>query len=102
MSEWSNLQFYTLVDSDVEGRTSPAVSRPRRAIYPSCSSETGTHTDDHHTLIWIILKYKKKRYDGLQMHSSTHIHHFDPEVRRTNTTVVVVPKQTFLESLHLV
>ncbi|XP_056898300.1 pro-epidermal growth factor isoform X2 [Takifugu flavidus] len=34
-------RFYTLVDSDVEGRTSPAVSRPRRAIYPSCSSETG-------------------------------------------------------------
>lgn len=50
------------------------------------------------------LSLNTKRYNGLQMYSSTHIHHFDPEVSRTNTIVVVVVKQTFLnliESLHL-
>lgn len=53
MSELWNLQFYTVVDGDADGSISPALSRPRRTICPSCSSETGTKTYMKHL-------YKKK------------------------------------------
>lgn len=81
-----------------------ALSRaaPGEPFIPPAPQKQVQRSDDHHALSF-KLSFNRKRYDGL--YSSTHIHHFDPEVSRTNTVVVVVLKQTFLnliESLHLV
>ncbi|XP_069557874.1 pro-epidermal growth factor [Brachyistius frenatus] len=39
-----NLQFYMMVESGVEGKVLPATGCPRRAVCPSCSSETGNNS----------------------------------------------------------
>lgn len=41
MNYCMNLQFYMVVENGVEGMVIPAMGCPRRAVCPSCSSETG-------------------------------------------------------------
>jgi len=38
----AHLQFYMVAEHVVEGTVIPALGCPRRAVCPSCSSETGT------------------------------------------------------------
>lgn len=42
MNHCMNLQFYMVVENGVEGMVISAMGCPRRAVCPSCSSETGT------------------------------------------------------------
>ncbi|KAM7389104.1 hypothetical protein PAMP_023099 [Pampus punctatissimus] len=71
-------RFYTMVEDGVEGKVIPAMGCPRRAVCPSCSSETGDNpmSEEMETLSKHNHGYECSMVSAVAMETTQHtVHH---------------------------
>ncbi|KAM9356664.1 pro-epidermal growth factor [Symphorus nematophorus] len=87
-------QFYMVVENGVEGMVIPAMGCPRRAVCPSCSSETGDNpvSEESGTLSKHNRGYECSMVSAVAMDTSQPTaHHSSPSLSRSYTCTTFKP-----------